>query len=84
MRIFYHPRFTQSYARLPLAIKKKAEDREVLFRTNPFHLSLDTHKLRGKLKRFWSFSVNRQYRILFEFSGPEVIFLDVGDHNIYR
>lgn len=34
-----------------------------------------------------SFSVNSRDRILFEFVGKnhnEVIFLDVGDHDIYR
>lgn len=84
MIIRYHPRFKKSYKKLPPQIKLKAEAKEKIFRQNPFHSSLDTHKLHGKLKNQWSFSIDREFRILFEFDKSDVILLDVGDHKIYR
>jgi mRNA-degrading endonuclease YafQ of YafQ-DinJ toxin-antitoxin module len=52
---------------------------------NPFDETLKTHKLKGKLKEFWSFSVNYSFRIVFEFiKKDEVIFYDIGDHRIYQ
>lgn len=84
MFIRYHPHFTRSYRKLSEGVQRRAEQQELIFRANPFDLRLDTHKLTGKLKRYWSFSIDRRNRILFEFSGKEIIFLDVGDHDIYR
>lgn len=84
MVIFYHPRFKRAYKKLAIGLKSKAETKEKLFRVNPFHPSLDTHKLHGKLKNQWSFSVNKKYRILFEFDSQNIVFLDVGDHEIYQ
>ncbi len=84
MVIYYHPQFEKSYRKLSRLIKSKAEAREIIFRENPFDIRLDAHKLHGPLKRQWSFSINRKYRILFEFHGPDVIFLDIGNHELYR
>lgn len=84
MTIYYHPRFGKAYKKLSENLKRKAEEKEALFRKNPFHSALRTHKLHGKLKGLWSFSVNAEYRILFFFDGSDAIFLDIGDHNLYR
>ena len=84
MKIFYHPRFKKAYKKLSAELKSKAEIKENFFRNNSFHSSLNTHKLRGKLKNQWSFSIDKKYRILFEFDNSDVIFLDVGDHEIYK
>ncbi|MCR4328051.1 MAG: type II toxin-antitoxin system RelE/ParE family toxin [Patescibacteria group bacterium] len=83
MKIYYHPRFAKSYRKLPSLLRAKAEAREAIFRKNSFDPRLDTHKLHGKLKRQWSFSIGWKYRILFEFVDDGVIFLDVDDHEIY-
>lgn len=84
MKIFYHHVFTKNYKRLPLKIKLKAERRELLFCKDPFDPRLKTHKLHGKLKDTWSFSVDNTFRILFEFTDSCVIFLDIGDHDLYK
>ncbi|MBI3631612.1 MAG: type II toxin-antitoxin system mRNA interferase toxin, RelE/StbE family [Candidatus Staskawiczbacteria bacterium] len=84
MKIFYHSRFKKSYQKLLIELKSKAEIKEEIFRKNPFHSSLDTHKLHGKLKSKWSFSIDRKYRILFEFDNSNVVFLDIGDHDLYK
>ena len=67
MRIYYLPKFAKQYKKLPLAIKIQAEKKEKIFRKNPFDKSLKTHKLKGELEGFWSFSVNYSYRIIFDF-----------------
>lgn len=84
MIIFYHPRFKKSYKKLSVELKSKTEIKEKLFRNNPFHSILDTHKLHGKLKNQWSFSIDKKYRLLFEFYNSDVVFLDIGDHEIYK
>lgn len=84
MKIYYHPQFFKSYKLLDKNIKRKAEIKEKIFRKNPFNSSLKTHKLKGKLKNQWSFSVDNQYRIIFEFDNSDVIFLDIGTHKIYK
>lgn len=87
MTIYYHPRFRRSYRGLDTKIKAQAEESAALFRRDPFNIRLNTHRLHGKLKKQWSFSVSNRYRILFEFldkTRGEVVFLDIGDHRIYR
>lgn len=84
MKIYYHPRFKEAYKALPLALKKKAERRVEIFRTNPFDPRLKTHKPHGELARLWSFYIDGKYRILFEFNKKDAIFLDIGNHDIYR
>lgn len=84
MKIYLHPQFRSSYQKLDSQIQKKAEKKEMIFRGNPFDPRLKTHKLHGKLKRLWSFSVDKNYRVLFMFDGQDIIFLDIGDHDLYR
>jgi len=84
MIIYFHPRFRGVFKKLPSLVKKKAERREKIFRRNPFDPRLDTHKLHGKLKTQWSFAIDDKYRILFEFYNNDVIFLDAGDHDLYK
>lgn len=85
MEIEYSTHFRRAYQKLPSGVQKRAEKREALFREHPFHLVLKTHKLHGKLKEFFSFSIDHRYRIVFKFVGRQrVVFLDAGDHDIYR
>lgn len=85
MKIYYHSQFEKSYRRLPSDVKSKAEYKETIFRADPFDVRLHTHKLHGKLKNKWSFSIDYRYRILFEFDfAKNALFLDIGDHEIYK
>ncbi|MFN4213032.1 MAG: type II toxin-antitoxin system YafQ family toxin [Microgenomates group bacterium] len=57
---------------------------EKIFRKNPFAPQLKTHRLEGKLKDFWSFSIDYHYVILFEFINKNIVwFHSVGTHDIY-
>ncbi len=79
------PRFDRNYRKLPKRIKEAAKEKERIFREDAFHPSLETHKLHGKDKDTWAFSINRKYRIKFLFlKNDAVLFLDIGDHTIYR
>lgn len=52
------------------------------FTLDPFAPSLRTHKLSGKLKEFWSFSVDYDERVLFYFTEDEkAVFVDIGSHD---
>ncbi|MBI2415580.1 MAG: type II toxin-antitoxin system RelE/ParE family toxin [Candidatus Kerfeldbacteria bacterium] len=76
--------FTKSFRKLPNNIQLQAIRKDTLFRTNVFYPSLKTHKLKGDLTGFWSYSVNYSYRILFRFvNDHEVLYYDIGTHSIY-
>jgi len=66
-------RFRKAYKKMPRNVKLKAEEREKIFRNNPFDARLDTHKLHGKYKDYWAFTVMGQYRIMLAFSGKEFV-----------
>lgn len=84
MKVYYSTKFGKEYRRLPKKIKLAAESKEKLFRENPFSPQLKTHKLTGKLKDYWSFSIDYQYRIIFEFVDKDIVwFHSVGTHAIY-
>jgi addiction module RelE/StbE family toxin len=52
------------------------------FATDSFDPSLKTHKLSGKLKDFWSFSIDYDARVLFYFTEDEkAVFVDIGSHD---
>ena len=79
------PKFEKNYRRLPQNIKEKAKQKEQIFRENPFNPRLKTHKLSGKDKGCWAFWIDNSYRIKFIFLSPrEVLFLDIGTHDIYK
>jgi len=85
MKIYYSSKFAKEYKRLPLRVKLAAENKEKIFRKNPFDSRLKTHKLTGKLKDYHAFSIDYQSRVIFEFAEKDVIwFHSVGTHAIYK
>lgn len=55
-----------------------------LFIEDPFSENLKTHKLSGKLKGMWAFSVGYDLRVLFYFTNEKpknVVFTNVGSHD---
>lgn len=85
MKILHSPRFIKKYQKLPKEIKLLAEKREEIFRQDPFHPSLKTHKLKGKLKDQYSFSITYNWRIVFHFESENLVGFDtVGTHEVYK
>jgi len=51
------------------------------FIEDPFAPGLKTHKLSGKLRDLWSFSVSYDCRVIFKFlPAQEVLLIDIGSH----
>lgn len=86
MKIIYTSKFEREYKKLPPQIKVLAERKEKIFRDFPFDRQLKTHKLKGKFKEFWAFSIDYKYRIIFEISENKKIFYfhSVSNHDIYK
>ncbi len=83
--IQYASHFLKSFQRLPRSIQRLSEEKEKWFCDNPFDQRLRVHKLKGELSDKWAYSVNYSYRILFSFiSSEEVIYYDIGTHEIYK
>jgi mRNA-degrading endonuclease YafQ of YafQ-DinJ toxin-antitoxin module len=75
--------FTRQYKRVPSEIQELAEAQERIFRADTFDPRLHTHKLSGRLKDLWVFSVTRDIRIVFEFlEADEVLFHSIGRHEV--
>ena len=52
------------------------------FEKDPFHPSLKTHKLSGKLKGLWAFVVEYNCRVVFQFlEEGDVLLIDIGKHD---
>ena len=84
-KIYPTTHFARAYTNLPEEIRARAKQREGLFRVDPFDVRLKTHKLKGRLKDYWSYSIDYQYRIIFRFIDTQtVLYYDIGTHDIYR
>lgn len=85
VKIIYSSSFSREYRKLPAEVKSGAEEKEQIFRQDPFDARLKTHKLHGRLSEFWSFSISHKYRIIFEFGDGDVVYFhSVGNHDIYE
>ena len=63
------------------SVETRFWERVELFKSNPFDPKLRTHKLSGKLKDLWSFSIEYDLRVIFSFADQErIIFVDIGSH----
>lgn len=85
MNIAYTPQFVRMFRKLERALQEEAVEKIELFAKCSTHLQLKAHKLKGKLKNRHSFSVNYQTRIVYmPLSKTEVVFLAIGDHDVYK
>lgn len=85
LEIRYSPKFFRQYKKLPQHLKELAEEKEVIFRANPFDPSLKTHKLKGQFEGKWAFSISYSHRIIFSFVGQNLVYWHViGGHEIYN
>ncbi len=55
---------------------------KINFGKKSFDEQLRTHKLSGKLKKLWSFTIEYDVRVIFYFvEKDKVIFIDIGKHD---
>ena len=82
--VYYSASFGELFRKLPREIQDDAVEAEKRFRDNPFHHSLRTHKLKGRLEGYWSISITRKHRIIFSpLDNGDILFVSVGTHSIY-
>ena len=83
--ISFKPSFVRQMNKLEQSLTDEVFEKIEQFKNPKNHKLLKVHKLHGKLKNMWSFSINYKIRIVFKYdSKKEVIFLIIGDHNIYN
>jgi len=81
----YAPSFLRQLGKLPPALQQETLEKVRLFKDKKNHRQLEVHKLKGKLKEKWSFSVNYSYRVVFKWlPNKSAGLLTVGDHDIYK
>lgn len=87
MRIFLTPQFVRMFDNLERSLQEEALEKIETFKNVSSHRALRVHKLRGKYKNCYAFSINYQVRIIFQYA-PEaehtVYLLAIGDHNVYK
>ncbi len=77
--------FEKKYKKYPQKQQKEIWGKIELFKNNPLDPSLNTHKLTGKFKDYWSFSVSYSMRIMFWYlKDGSIGFVDIGGHEIYK
>ncbi len=85
MEIVYRPEFVRLYNKLNLPLREEIKDKIELFKNISNHKTLKVHKLHGRLRNRYSFSVNYRYRIVFEYMNKKTVaLLSVGSHDIYK
>lgn len=58
-----------------------------ILQNDPFHPTLNTHKLSGKLRGLWAFDVQYDCRVIFKFvenpdtKEKEALLIDIGRHD---
>jgi len=80
-------RFEKSYIKLQKKVRQLFLKKMMFFLDDEFHLSLDTHRLKGKMNDKWAFSITGDIRAVYtkeERKKETVIvftFIDIGGHN---
>jgi addiction module RelE/StbE family toxin len=82
--IEYTARFLKSLKKLEKDLQEEVYEKIDLFEENENHEMLKFHKLNGKLKDKYSFSINYKYRVILYKNKNVFTFLDIGDHDLYK
>ena len=63
--------------------KDNLKTRLAMFKEDIFDKRLKTHRLKGNLKEYYSFSITYSDRIIFRLlDDSEILFIEVGSHDI--
>jgi addiction module RelE/StbE family toxin len=83
MKVKLSSRFKKSFRKLHPRIQEKAVGKMRIFEeSKSFDSRLEIHKLHGKQKDEWAYSIDRSYRISFIFLNENnVLYLNVGTHD---
>ncbi len=86
IEISYTKKFLKMFNALDADLQDRIEEKVVQFTDESNHRALEVHKLHGKFRGSYAFSVDRKNRVAFEYgtSKQDAILLTVGSHDIYR
>ncbi len=85
IEIVYSPFFVRKFSKIENDLQEDIIQKTDLFKNQKNHKMLKVHKLQGKFYGRFGFSVNYKFRIVFKYiSKNEALFLDIGDHDIYK
>ena len=84
MDIRFKPSFIRQFNRLETALQDEVVEKIELFKGVKNRKQLKIHKLKGRLKGHYSFSVNYKTRVIFTYlSKQEIVLLAIGEHGVY-
>ncbi len=86
MEVAFTTSFIKMMEALPNHLQEEAIDKIELFQDISNHNQLKVHKLTGRLKGRYSFSVNYQIRIIFAYFSEKpkkALLHSIGDHDVY-
>lgn len=85
LTIKYKPNFIRQFNRLEEDLQEEVLEKIESFKYVENHKQLKVHKLNGRLKGRYSFSVNYRTRIVFIYeSKKDIVLLAIGDHEVYK
>ncbi len=83
--IQYKPSFVRSFKKSDPYLQEEIEEAMTKLKNSSHHEPLRVHKLTGKLKDFYSCSVNYSHCIMFFYEQKTIITLvTLGTHNVYK
>ena len=84
MIVLLHQSFKKAYKKKPMSVRKRFDERLILFIKNPFDQILDNHPLSGEWAGYRSINVTGDYRAVFKQQADATIFVDIDTHhNLY-
>lgn len=85
--IAFSPRFVRAVKGFSDELQDEIFEKIELLKDPSNHKQLKVHKLTGRLRGRYSFSVNYRIRIVFKYlvkNPTEVLLTAVGDHDVYK
>lgn len=85
MEVSFSPNFLRELEALPTLLREEAIEKIEFLGDHHSEPSLKLHKLSGRLKGRYAFSVNYKTRVIFLYVGKprRVYLLHIGGHEIY-
>ena len=85
MQVSFTPMFLRMLKALPPELREETFEKIEQFKNPRAHKLLKVHKLKGRLKGRFSFSIDYRTRVVFVYLKPqEAVLLAVGDHDVYN